>query len=363
MPQGIIIGKWDDTIGVTLEAKYPESVEIADYNLMRIFTSHAVGEAQAGFLALTLEEENMNVASYFTGIEQQPQYFVALLLTKEEDAKLYEESLLDVATDLLSKIDEPNFDEILAEAYERLAKAIVLTDEQRLAQMFKDTAHKLIHERLTQGPASLTMLNDYVEQNANISIRNVDLLLAPLNRAGFTNQSWVPGFPDQFMFLVRDFFLVRAPNENIIKAAKKGKPTPKIAEKYLKEVKEMFLGYDPMEEDPEKLANLLLNNEVYEILQLIREKPMKVDEIDVAIGKGRLGSKSELKKLQRANLIKIYKDRKTKDEWVMLKADIKIHSFFPEYLLEVIRQKTADGEITAEAAIKHLELLQQNYTP
>jgi hypothetical protein len=362
MPEGIVIGKWDDTAGVILEAKYPESVDIADYNLMRIFTSHAVGEAQAGFLALTLEEEKMNVASYFTGIEQQPQYFVSLLLSKEEDAKIYEESLLDVATDLLAKLDDPGFIEILAEAYEKLSKAVVLTDEQRLAMMFKDNVHKLIHERLTKGPASLAMLTDYIDEIGKISVRNVDLLVAPLNRAGFTSQGWVPGFPDQFLFLVRDFFIARAPNENIIKIANKGEPKKEFAKNYLKDVKEFFMAYNPSEENIEELAELLLNPEIYEILQLIREKPQRVSEIEVCTGKDKLGCDTQFKKLKKANIIEIYKDKDLKDKWVMLKSDIKIRSFFPEYMLETIREKIAAGQITTEAAIKHLDLLQQNYS-
>lgn len=362
MPEGIVIGKWDDVTGVVLHSKYPDTIEIADYNLMRIFTSHAVGEAQAGFLSLSLEEENMNVASYFTGMGQKPQCFVSLLLSKDEDAKIYEESLLDVSTELLEKIDEPNFNELLAEAFEKLSKAIVLTDEQRLALIYKDAAHKLAHERLLKGPATMSMINDYVQDKEKISRLNVDLLISPLIRAGHAVQGWVPGYPEQFIFLVRDFFIIRAPSEKTIKSANKGEPNENIARSYLREVKEFFSNYNVAVDESKKLAEILITPEYYEIIQLIREKPYKISAINSSLSKEKLSCEPSIKKLEKANIVATYPSGKKTDKWVMLKSDVSIHTFFPEYLLEVLRSKLASGEISSETAIRHLDFLQQNYS-
>ncbi|MHA1835748.1 MAG: hypothetical protein ACTSYQ_02290 [Candidatus Odinarchaeia archaeon] len=361
MPEGLIIGKWDDVKGVVLHAKYPETVEIADYNLMRIFTSHAVGEAKAGFLSLTFEEENMNVASYFTGMESKPQYFVSLLLSKDEDAKDYEESLLDVATELLEKIDEPNFDELMAEAFERLSKAVRLTDEQRLALMFKDEIHIKVHECLTKGPVSLSKITEHVEESLGVQVKNIELIIAPLMRAGYITQGWIPGFPEQFVFLVRDFFIIRTPSEKTIKLAKKGEPERDVAKQYLNEVKEFFTSYDPKTESSEYLAEFLLNPETYDILILLREKPYRVSELEVSTGKDKLGCENILKKMSEANIVSIFPSNN--DNWVLLKSNIQIQSFFPEYLLGVIREELASGGISAETAIRHLEFLEQNYSP
>lgn len=363
MPEGIIIGKWDDVQGVVLHAKYPETVEIADYNLMRIFTSHAVGEAQAGFLALTLEEENMNVASYFTGIGQKPQYFISLLLSKDEDAKNYEESLLDISTELLEKIDEPDFNEILAEAFQRVSKAVVLTDEQRLAFIFKDDIHKLAYERLIKGPATASMISSYVHENSSVTSVNPDLLISPLIRLGYVIHGWVPGYPEQFMFLVRDFTITRAPAEKIISQAVKGEPTQKIAREYLKNVKEYFTNYNINIDESRELAEIIINPEYYEIINMLREKPLLLTEIKASLGQQRLGCEAALKNLSEKNIIELYPAEDENDTWVLLKSNIIIHTFFPEYLLEVLRSRLASGELSTETAIKHLELLQQNYSP
>lgn len=363
MPEGIIVGKWDDVQGVVLHAKYPETLEIADYNLMRIFTSHAVGEAQAGFLALTLEEENMNVASYFTGISQKPQYFIALLLSKDEDAKSYEESLLDVSTELLEKVDAPNFTELLGEAFSRLSKAIVLSDEQRLALIYKDEIHKLAHERLIKGPATSSMIAAYIQENSNVSRVNPDLMISPLIRLGHVMQGWVPGYPEQFMFLIRDFFIIRAPSEKNIKLALKGEPDAEIARKYLKTVKEFFTAYNTMSEESRELAEILLNPDYYEIIKLLREKPNRLTEINSCTGQEKLGCEASIRKLEELNIVETYPSEAERDMWVMLKSDIVIHTFFPEYILEVLRTKLSSGELSSETAIKHLDLLQQNYSP
>ncbi|WEU40575.1 MAG: hypothetical protein OdinLCB4_001190 [Candidatus Odinarchaeum yellowstonii] len=362
MPEGIIVGKWDDVQGVVLHAKYPETVEIADYNLMRIFTSHAVGEAQAGFLALTLEEENMNVASYFTGISQKPQYFISLLLSKDEDAKNYEESLLDIATELLEKIDEPNFNEILAEAFQRVSKAIVLTDEQRLAYIFKDDVHKLAYERLIKGPATASMIVNYIQENSGVGRVNPDLLISPLIRLGYAAQGWAPGYAEQFIFLVRDFTIIRAPAEKIIKQAVKGEPSQEIAKRYLKSVKEFFTNYNINIDESGKLAEILINPEYYEIIKILREKPLLSTDIKACLGQQKLGCEAALKSLEEANIVETFPAEGKEDTWVLLKSDIVIHTFFPEYLLEVLRSKLAAGELSSETAIKHLELLQQNYS-
>ncbi len=363
MPEGIIVGKWDDVQGVVLYAKYPETVEIADYNLMRIFTSHAVGEAQAGFLALTLEEENMNVASYFTGIHQKPQYFISLLLSKDEDAKTYEESLLDIATELLEKIDAPNFNEILAEAFQRLSKAIVLTDEQRLALIFKDDIHKLAYERLIKGPATISMIANYIQENSGVTRVNPDILISPLIRLGYALQGWVPGYAEQFVFLVRDFTITRAPAEKIIKQAVKGEPTQRIARRYLRNVKEFFTNYNVNVDESGDLAEILINPEYYEIIKMLREKPLLLTEIKSCLGQQKLGCEAALKNLSEKNIIEVYPAENQGDNWILLKSDIIIHTFFPEYLLEALRGKLASGELSSETVIKHLELLQQNYSP
>ena len=80
MPKGAILVRWDDKLGIVLEARYPETLRINENQLMRIFTTHAMGGGLSGFLTMNIE--NLSVASYYSGLppEGQDQYYLALIL-------------------------------------------------------------------------------------------------------------------------------------------------------------------------------------------------------------------------------------------------------------------------------------------
>ena len=101
MPVAMLLIDWDSKIGAVLKAKVPEdfaSFYIEDLNTeaMRIFTSHAMGDAAAGFSSLSVRigGEEYLVASYYTGIvREEEQYCISLLLTSSEDPKAYEAAI------------------------------------------------------------------------------------------------------------------------------------------------------------------------------------------------------------------------------------------------------------------------------
>ena len=45
----------------------------------------------------------------------------------------------------------------------------------------------------------------------------------------------------------------------------------------------------------------------------------------------------------------------------ILKADPQIQVFYPEYMIDNVRAKWASGEISKEMALKHLQLLREEY--
>jgi len=359
VPRGLIVGRWDDVIGVVLEAKYPEDVEISSENLMRIFTSHAVGEGQAGFLALRLEEENMNVASYFTGLEKKPQCFFSLILNEEEDARIYEEALLEVSIDLYSHLGEPEFSNLVKEAYEKLCKVTAITDEQRLATIFKDKLHIRLHQLLTEGPIQISQLREILEAETGESIRSIDLLILPLVRSNIAVESWVPGYPSRFIFLVRDFTMLRVPHEETIKLAKEGKLPKEIAKEYLEQVSNFFSTYTPNEADNMELAEVILNDDYYSIIKALRTSPCYQKDIPQILEGKKLGIARAVKELKNKNIVFVAKH--DNDNLILLKTDIAFPTFFPEYLLKTIRDRLVNGEIPIDAALTHLDLLQRNY--
>ena len=96
MPEGIITCRWDDRLGVVLESKYPEDITqgLVDDDLLTIFSTHAMSES-AGILSMRIKR--FSIVSYYTGIpesEEESQYFVALILSENENPNSFEESLI-----------------------------------------------------------------------------------------------------------------------------------------------------------------------------------------------------------------------------------------------------------------------------
>ena len=112
MPVAMLLIDWDSKIGAVLKAKVP--ADFADYyqedlntEIMRIFTSHAMGEATAGFASLSIRigGEEYGVASYYTGIvREEEQYCVSLLLTPSEDPKTYESAITSVVSPITTAV-------------------------------------------------------------------------------------------------------------------------------------------------------------------------------------------------------------------------------------------------------------------
>ncbi|MEM4735270.1 MAG: hypothetical protein QXS20_06070, partial [Candidatus Thorarchaeota archaeon] len=138
---------WDSKIGAVLKAKVPAN--FADYyredlntEIMRIFTSHAMGDASAGFSSLSVRigGEEYAVASYYTGIvREEEQYCLSLLLTPSEDPKMYESALISVVNPLTNAVVSMTDAELQTElenTYRRIVRLAGMTDESRLARLF-----------------------------------------------------------------------------------------------------------------------------------------------------------------------------------------------------------------------------------
>lgn len=48
-------------------------------------------------------------------------------------------------------------------------------------------------------------------------------------------------------------------------------------------------------------------------------------------------------------------------KWLFLLTDVRFNTFFPEYLVETIREKLTTNQINKYIALRHLELLKEQY--
>ncbi|MCP4763495.1 MAG: hypothetical protein GY870_17105, partial [archaeon] len=164
----------------------------------------------------------------------------------------------------------------------------------------------------------------------------------------------------EYVFLTRDVAVIRIPNVDIFKAAKAGQMPIDIREKYIEEVEKFFQTYRISSEDASILGEIVSNPDSYEIIQVLRNEYCIREELPQKVGREIEGIENILKDLAEKKIITAIKDKKQRI-WVLLLSDIKFPTFFPEYMIDIIRRRWKEGTIAKEIALKHLEILRAEY--
>ncbi|MHA1147037.1 MAG: hypothetical protein ACTSR8_02220 [Promethearchaeota archaeon] len=365
MPQGVITCRWDDRLGVVLEAKYPDDIVagLNDDDLLTIFSTHAMTES-AGILSMRIKR--FSIVSYYTGIpedEAESQFFVALVLSDNENPNTYEESLTEIAKMIIDSMGKPGFEDFYIECFDRVSKMKEISEEQRYAFIFRDDVRSLLLSKLTDGSMTKEGLAKWLSKEVEREVTDIDGLLAPLVKTDLVtelNISKGKKVSLEYVFLLRDVALIRAPHIDIFKAAKSGKMDPELREKYQKSVEKFFKKYRITTQDTRAIAEFISNPDTYDIIKVLREGYMTREEIPPKIGREMPNLDRHLKRLAEENIILPVKDKKQR-VWIFLLSDIQAITFFPEYMVDVIRRRWKEGTIAKEIALKHLELLRAEY--
>jgi len=124
LPVGILIIRWDNEIGPINEGFYPSSLKITNNLLTQVYSSHRYQSLKPGFASISLK--NNKVVSFFSGVGEDhisvENYVIALLLRRDEKPFKYREILKKIAAELLDKIIDGSFNQVLPDLYKELAK-------------------------------------------------------------------------------------------------------------------------------------------------------------------------------------------------------------------------------------------------
>jgi len=365
MPAGIITCRWDDRLGVVLEAKYPDDITqgLVDDDLLTIFSTHAMSES-AGILAMRIKR--FSIISYYTGIpetEEESQYFVALVLGENENPTSFEESLTEIAKMVIESVGKPGFDDFYVECFDRVSKMKEITEEQRYAFIFRDEVRNLMLDKLADGSMTKDGLAKWLSKEVEREVTDIDGLLAPLLKTDLVtelNISKGKKVSLEYVFLLRDVALIRTPHIELFKAAKAGQMSPELKDPYQKAVEKFFKTYRIDSKDSRNIAEFISNPDTYDIIRVLRDGYMTREEIPAKIGREMGNLDRNLKRLADDDIILPLKDKKQR-VWILLLSDIQAITFFPEYMVDVIRRRWKEGTIAKEIALKHLELLRAEY--
>ena len=373
MPRGFIITEWTEDRGLAVTLNYPESLDIDLDDMMRIFYAHITGAGEAGNVLVRLEKARSNVASFFTGMESVRPLMINLMLELGEDPDMFGEAviqeinettlsyLLQMGRDVSQTYDVVNeLKNYLKNALFLLERLQNLTKEQRLAQIYTSEKGRTILEVLQDKPLSRKDLQAILEERLSKIISNIEVTLDPFVKTGIVKQDWIEGDSDISLFLLSDFTILRTPVAKLVEEARKKLPTPELATIYLEEVNNFFKTYKPSLEDNLKIAKNMINPDKYDFITLFRERAYPLNKIPKGPGESVEQIGEFLKSMEQDQIIKLIRDSNG-SLWVFLFTDIVTHTFYPEYIIEKIRQHRVDGKLKKEIAIKHLELLEEAY--
>ncbi|MHA2011973.1 MAG: hypothetical protein ACTSWG_06390 [Candidatus Helarchaeota archaeon] len=362
--KGILVTRWDDKIGIVVEGKYPATLEISEDHMMRIFTTHAMGGGEAGFLSMMVED--INIASYYTGLpkEGSSQYYIALILDKDEadNADQFEEALIETTNNLLPEIKSPAFSEILKRNFFKIPQLLEMTEEMRYANIFKNEKRVKVLQKLGYGATTLDEVQKWLSDQFEEEILDLENVLLPFEKNKMILKLKVETGENNeeldCIFLIKDAFIMRSPAEKLYKMAKEGAipEMGKIFKEYIKEVEDYFREYKLDDKDNIEIAKLISDPDLNYLISILRDKYVKKDELPNILNKTAEETQDMLNILRQNKIIRSYKD-KMNDEYIFLLCDIQFPTFFPEYLIDSIRRRWMEKDIEQELAITHLEIL------
>ena len=373
MVNGFVITEWTEDQGLVVTFSHPESLNIDLDDMMRIFYAHITGAGEAGNVLVRLEKARSTVSSYFTGMESARPLMINFMLELGEDPEMFGETvlheinqtilkyLIQMGTNISQKYEITkeltNYFKSTLIFLERLKN---LTREQRLARIYSSEKGRTIHELLQDKAYSKKELQGLVEDRLNKLISNIEVTLDPFIKTGLVKQDWIGDETDVTLFLLSDFTLYRTPVPKLVEDSKKNMPTPTLATKYFEEVTKFFKDYKPNLEDGLIIAQSMTNPDKYDYITLFRERAYPLNKIPRGPGESIEQIGGFLRAMENDNIIKILTDEKD-TEWVFLLTDIATDTFYPEYIIEKIRNHRVEGNLNKDVAIKHLEFLEEVY--
>ncbi|MFX0059636.1 MAG: hypothetical protein ACFE8J_15165 [Candidatus Heimdallarchaeota archaeon] len=374
------------------ESNLPELIATSDLFSILYHHTTSIREITGGFSNFyegRLKETQYQVSSYFKQEETGTQYLATLIFSLDEDLGTYEDIFKDLAKkleylfetyetakktnqiSLMSKINS-NFQTELKYAIYQIKRLTNLDKLQKVALIFNSYERLEILKVLREYPKSKKDVREIVERIKENP--NLDVLLEPFLELNLIRRDWIKGKRDkltglikdqgEYLFLTKDIDLIRKPNLDLLKHLKDTKH--ELYPKYEEKVMEFFSNYNPnfqAIENKKKLASILLNPDIYDIFAMLRNKFYPRDKLPNIFSEF-ANVDLMLDDLIKLNIVTDIKDLKGR-VWLFLLTDIVPVIFFPEYLLNNIKEayhsEDNKKKIPFEVAKMALELLEVAY--
>jgi hypothetical protein len=356
MAIGMVLMRWDERVGAEVLTKYPEELIISDKTLMQIYSTHEYNQ-EAGMISMMIGAST--IASYYTGPEHS--LYVILVLNVDEDPDAFEEGLADASRVIVQNLEDEAFKNIIPSLYQRISVYPTLDVSQKQMMIYLDETKRFLLKRLQiEGSVSKSEVAVWLKDKYRTDFVDLDAVITSFIKMGLIKETSVKGLISETLFLTNDLMIYRIPAKVIIKdPGDRGLPG-ELSEDYISECKNFFNGYTPSEEDNIMMIDILLDPQIYETIKLLRTAIVTRDDIEKLRKKGVEDIEMVLKKLWDGNFLVVLQDQGG-NEYFGLKSDIKIKKYFPEHVLNTIRQDFNDNVKNKLVLIEHLDILESEY--
>jgi DNA-binding MarR family transcriptional regulator len=335
MPEGLVVVRWDNRIGTVLEAKFPKELKISPDLPMRIYGVHVLGEERgAGFITMKVRE--LGIASYFSGTNLN--HFVALLLNEDERGEDYEEGLTEAAARIFAAIAGKKYKGLLKDLYARVARAPMMTEEQKLALVFSNDARfKILTYLVENGSSTKSELESLLREELRMKAIDINPIIAPLIKLGLVTTEWVEGLPSECVFL-----------------------NPDVQTSYLNKVTAYFKEYEHSDGDVSVISNILVEPDTYDAITILRTGPSTRKEIQEKTKLSDGDVAKLIEKLEHTEFLVRLQDKKD-NEHIFLRSDPRIVTFFPEHCIVTEIKRYNERLVPPRQAIHHLAILREHF--
>ena len=342
----ILIVHWNKSTGPEPIIQYPPGNGFPSKDLfLKIWALHEL-DKESSMIEYSPEIAELGDEQYISIIQEFEGeiYFIIIAYNLKEDinnaVKESPDILATVSKNLIELINTNKITRAISEAFNTIKNYSKLEKEENLLNFFKDKIKYTILKILQDGVISKSELITTLRQDHGFSTINIDLLLISFLRENLIIKDSVPGSKDCY-FLVKDLSCTRIPPKNL-------PDSEEIVEDFKQSLMNCYTNYDCIAEIENKsLINILMDKEVYSLIQELRKKSLTVSKsLDILNNNEDLFHELLEKQF-------IYEAKGI----VNLFSDIRFIKFTPYYLVEKLSKRYYNQKISLDQYITHLKLL------
>ena len=376
MPQGLAVLKWDDELGPVVTSKTPKKLKVGldATTSMRVYGIATLGETEEsqkpGFSSLAFND--FKLAVYYGGLNMHLKglpSMVFLVLDLDEDPEVYKDALPEIGTQIFLNADGDKYKSMVPKLFKQVARYTQMTPEQRQASILNDPLRRTIVQTLMKsGTVQSSELEEIIFEELGKKI-DVELVLRPLVTMGIIATGWVEGLASEVIYLTRALFLLRTASQDSIKAAHEDSIPKKVATEYLESAQSFHSEYlsqlranlfETIWNDATDLSKLLLDFEVYDIIQVLRTGPQQYEHLKNELKMDDEKLQRQLDTLTSVNIVTSLADEDG-HSYVMLKCNPEITTVYPEWLIQRTVDLYNEEELMSTQAMHYLEVLKRSH--